>query len=89
MLPELIKNIVAKQEHAVFDRCNLVSLADYSVVYEVLYFINIADYKIFLTIQQNIYLEILQAFEDNGIDFAFPGQTFILQHPVEANKNKS
>ncbi|HEY2726240.1 MAG TPA: mechanosensitive ion channel domain-containing protein [Parafilimonas sp.] len=87
-LPLLIKTIINKQQHAQFDRCHFIAFTDFSLSYEILYFIDNADYKMYLDIQQNIYLDILHAFEEKGIDFAFPGQTFILQHPLEANKNK-
>jgi small-conductance mechanosensitive channel len=81
-LPGIIEEIINKQEHVVFDRCHLVALADFSIAYEILYFINSADYKTFMNTQQNIYLEIINAFEKEGIDFAFPGQQFILHHPT-------
>ena len=81
MLPDLIKEIINKQQHARFDRCHLVAFGDFSLSFEVLYFIDNSDYKIYLEIQQNIYFEIMNAFSQQGIDFAFPGQTFILQHP--------
>jgi hypothetical protein len=28
----------------------------------------------------------MDAFSQKGIDFAFPGQTFILQHPLSTDK---
>jgi len=87
-LPKLIESIINKQEHAKLDRCHLIAFGDFSLSYEILYFIDSADYKMYLDIQQNIYLDILNAFEEKGIDFAFPGQTFILQHPADANKPK-
>ncbi len=83
-LPKLIESIINSQEHANFDRCHLTAFGDFSLSYEVLYFIDSSDYKIFLNSQQNIYLAILDAFEEKGIDFAFPGQTFILPHPAAA-----
>ncbi len=85
-LPGIIKEIINKQPHATLDRCHLIALGDFSVTYEILYFIDSSDYKLYLNIQQNIYLEIMDAFIKKGIDFAFPGQTFILQHPLNTDK---
>ena len=87
-LPDLLKEIINKQQHASFDRCHLIAFGDFSLAYEVLYFIDNSDYKIYLDIQQNIYFEIMNAFAVQGIDFAFPGQTFILQHPLNADKKE-
>ena len=81
-LPKLIETIINKQQRAKFDRCHLIAFGDFSLSFEVLYFIDSSDYKIYLDTQQNIYLQIMNAFSESGIDFAFPGQTFILQHPV-------
>jgi small-conductance mechanosensitive channel len=88
-IPELLKEIINKQDHVTFDRCHLIALGDFSLAYEVLYYIDSSDYKLYLNIQQNIYLEVLNAFTSRGIDFAFPGQTFILQHPQNGEKNET
>ena len=87
-MPDMIREIINKHTPATLDRCHLVTLGDFSVTYEILYFIDTSDYKTYLNIQQEVYLEIMKAFTDKGIDFAFPGQTFILQHPLDAQKNK-
>jgi len=85
-IPEIIKQIINKQQHVTFDRCHLIALGDFSLTYEILYFIGSSDYKLYLEIQQNVYFEIINAFSSEGIDFAFPGQTIILQPPFDANK---
>jgi len=85
-IPELVQQIIDAQQHVTFDRCHLVTFGDYSLAFEVLYFIDSSDYKLYLDIQQKVYLDIMNAFTDKGIDFAFPGQTFILQHPLNADK---
>jgi small-conductance mechanosensitive channel len=85
-IPQMIAQIVNKQEHAVLERCHLIALGDFSVVFEILYFIDSSDYKLYLDIQQQVYVQIMDAFIKKGIDFAFPGQTFILQHPSDINK---
>jgi small-conductance mechanosensitive channel len=85
-MPELIKGIISRQPHATLDRCHLIALGDFSLTYEVLFFIDSSDYKTYLDIQQNIFLDIMEAFTQKGIDFAFPGQTFILQHPLNTEK---
>jgi small-conductance mechanosensitive channel len=85
-IPQMIEQIVNKQEHAALERCHLIALGDFSVVFETLYFIDSSDYKLYLDIQQKIFVEIMDAFIKKGIDFAFPGQTFILQHPSNVEK---
>ena len=84
-LPKLIETIINKQQHTKFDRCHLIAFGDFSLSFEIMYFIDSSDYKVYLDTQQNIYFEIMNAFAEQGIDFAFPGQTFILQHPKAPN----
>ena len=85
-IPVLIKEIIEKQQNVTFDRCHLIALSDYSLAFEVLYFIDSSDYKLYLDTQQKIYREILNAFSAKEIDFAFPGQTFALQQPLASVK---
>jgi len=80
-LPQLVESIITKQEHTTFDRCHLVAFGGFGLNYEVLYYIETADYKTYLNIQQNIHLQIIKTFSEQGIDFAFPGQQFMLRHP--------
>jgi small-conductance mechanosensitive channel len=81
-LPGLIQSIISSQEYASFERCHLIAFGDFSLTYEILYHINTADQQTYLNAQHNIYLGIMNEFREQGIDFAFPGQTFILQHPL-------
>ncbi|MFT4154817.1 mechanosensitive ion channel family protein [Parafilimonas sp.] len=81
-IPLFVEQIIKAQPDISFDRCHLVSLGDYSLAFETQYFVESADYMLYLDRQQKIFREILKAFSDKGIDFAFPGQTFILQHPL-------
>ena len=87
-LPQQIEDIIIKQPFTTFNRCHLVNFADFSITFETMYQVKTADFLIYLNTQQNIYLDILNLFREQGIDFAFPGQTFILQHPLDANLKK-
>jgi small-conductance mechanosensitive channel len=81
-LPRLIQDIVQSNQHATHDRSHLVAFGDYGLTFETLYFIDTADYKTYMDIQQKILLDIIQAFTDLKIDFAFPGQGLVLQNTV-------
>ncbi len=43
--------------------------------FETVYYIESPDYNMYMDAQQKIYLEILQAFEKENIEFAYPTQT--------------
>lgn len=74
-IPSIIEEIISKQEHVTFDRTHLKSFGDFSVNYEVVYYIESADYLIYMNKHHEICLNIFERFEEEGIEFAFPTQT--------------
>lgn len=78
-IPTLIKDIITKETETEFDRCHFKSYGDFSLNYEYVYFVDTADYNEYMDIQQRINLAINKAFVDEGIEFAYPTQTIIVQ----------
>ncbi|MCK5793234.1 MAG: mechanosensitive ion channel family protein [Anaerolineales bacterium] len=78
-IPEMIENIISPLEHAEFDRTHFKTLGDFSLNFSVVYHVLDPDYSVYLDIQQTINLEIYQQFEKEGIEFAYPTQTVIVE----------
>lgn len=78
-IPSLIKSIIDPIEHTRFDRCHFTEFADSSLNFELVYYIDTRDYTTALNSQQAINLNIMKAFADRSIDFAFPSQTLYLE----------
>ena len=78
-IPEIIKNIIDPMENVDFDRAHFASYGDFSLNYEIVYFVKTGDYYVYMDTQQKINLDIFKAFEDEGIEFAFPTQTVFLE----------
>lgn len=76
-IPEMIKGIILQNENVRFDRAHFASYKDWSLRFEVVYFVLSADYNIYMDIQQEINLKLYQAFEEEEIPFAFPTQKTI------------
>ncbi len=74
-IPDIVKNIIAKNESAQFDRGHFQSFGDSSLKFEFVYFILTPDYVVYMDVQQNINLEIYEEFDKRGIEFAYPTQT--------------
>lgn len=74
-IPEIIKNIIESNEDVVFDRSHFSGFGDFSFNFETVYFILSPDYALYMNRQQNIYNDILTAFENESIEFAYPTQT--------------
>jgi small-conductance mechanosensitive channel len=84
LIPTMIQKIIEAQEETRFDRAHFASYGDFSLNFEIVYYVLSADYNRYMDIQQAINLAIFKAFEDTGIEFAFPTQTLYLANPVEA-----
>lgn len=74
-IPGIIKSIIDATENATFDRSHFSAFGDFSMNFETVYYIESPDYNIYMDAQQNVYLELLQTFEKENIDFAYPTQT--------------
>jgi len=78
-IPGIIEKAIKAQSIAAFDRSHLSSFGDFSINFETVYFIETPDYLAFMNAQQEIYQAIFEAFEKEGIDFAYPTQTLFLE----------
>ena len=74
-IPQIVKNIIESIDKTVFDRAHFSQFADYSLVYEVVYYVMSSDYNVYMDVQQEINFALKRKFEDKGIEFAFPTQT--------------
>ncbi len=61
------------------DRVHLVELADSSKKFEIVYYILSQDYKLYLDQNEQLLMKIIEAFEKEKIDFAFPTHTVHMQ----------
>jgi small-conductance mechanosensitive channel len=79
-IPSIIKDIISSQELATFDRAHFAKFGSYSLDFEIVYFIESADYVPYMDTQQAIYLGIFKAFADEKIEFAYPTQTVMVDN---------
>ncbi len=72
VIPGLVQDIVMKQPKVRFDRCHLLSLGDWALRYEVVFFMTVTDYNIYADVQQAINIEIVEKMRELDVEFAFP-----------------
>lgn len=80
-IPEIIKDIIdpKKLEYVYkLDRVHFIEFGDFSLNFEVVYYMNTKDYTKYRDTQQEINFKIMEAFEKEGIEFAYPTQTIFL-----------
>jgi len=78
-IPEVIKEIISRESLAEFDRAHFKEYGDFSLNYEVVYYISSGDYTEYMDSHQKINFAIKDAFEEMGIEFAYPTQTIFLK----------
>jgi small-conductance mechanosensitive channel len=74
-IPALLAGIVKAQPQVSFDRAHFVGLGQSSLNFEVVYIVNTPDHAVHMDVQQEIYFQLVKAFAEQGIEFAFPTQT--------------
>lgn len=77
-IPDTIKKIILNKENVKFDRAHFKEFSVSALNFEIVYYVTCSDYNIYMDIQQAINLEILEWFDKNGIQFAYPSQTLYL-----------
>lgn len=77
-IPEIIKNIITKNKGVEFGRCHFANYGDFSLNFEIVYFVNSNDHKEYMDVQQKINLEIFKTFQKEKIEFAYPTQTVLV-----------
>lgn len=78
-IPDLLKRIIQQEELARFDRVHFVEFGDFSLNFEISFYVKTPDYKTFLDIQEKILFKIREVFQKEGIEFAYPTQTLYLK----------
>ncbi len=78
-IPDLTKRIVDNVEKATFDRCHFKTYGPYSLDFELVYYVESADYVDYMDINQAINMDIYEVFTKENINFAFPTQTVFVQ----------
>jgi len=79
-IPALLKKIVEDND-AVFVRCGFVGFGDSSINFELDFDIMSSDYDVVYQGRHIIGLAILQAFNEEGLEFAYPTQTTFTAAP--------
>jgi len=78
-IPATVRDILESQPNVRFDRCHFRSFGDSALDFEVVYFLMVPDYNVYMDVQQAANLAIMRAFEEQGIGFAYPTQTLYLR----------
>jgi len=89
-IPGIVREAVEAQgaDKARFDRSHMAAYGDFAIVFETVYYVLSPDYGLHMDLQQDVFLRVHEAFEERGIEFAYPTQTLFVARtgaePMEA-----
>jgi small-conductance mechanosensitive channel len=84
-IPEIIARIIKKTELTELDRVHFRDFGDFSLDFEVVYYISTGDYNKYMDIQQQINYGILEEFEKEKIEMAYPTQKIFYVNEKDAS----
>lgn len=84
----MLREIVESQHNVRFDRAHFQRFGDFSLVFEVVYFVLVPEHAVMMDTQQRINLAISRRFAAEGISFAYPTQRLLLQRLPAAEKEE-
>jgi small-conductance mechanosensitive channel len=77
-IPILVKGIIEPFDHVDFSRVHFKEFGQFSLNFEIVYTVKSPDYAKYLDTQQAINFAILETFEKEHIELAYPTQTIFL-----------
>ncbi len=78
-IPGMIQEIIEVQEQVRFDRAHFSTFGDFSLNFQIVYWVLDRDYALYMGIQQEINLALYRKFEEEKIEFAYPTQTLFVE----------
>ena len=79
-IPALLREIIESQGGVDFDRAHFKQFGDSSLDFEIVYYVNSADFNTYMDLQQEFNLQIYQKFGERGISIAFPTRTLYVRN---------
>ncbi len=81
-IPGIVRQAIEAQNVTRFDRAHFFKFGDSSLDFEVVYYINSADYNTYMNTQQAINLTLMREFSKRNIEFAYPTRSLYVEAPV-------
>lgn len=78
-IPSMVKRIVEAHTDTRFDRAHFKAFAEFSLEFEVVFYVLSPDYTMYMDKQEGINLQIYELFEKEGISFALPTRRLFME----------
>lgn len=90
-IPHIVEEIITSIGNTRFDRAHFASYGEFSLNFEVVYYVLSSSYALYMDVQQEINLAILEEFQKRGIEFAYPTHMVYVSEaaPVDVSEEKT
>ncbi|MFZ4712113.1 MAG: mechanosensitive ion channel family protein [Bacteriovoracaceae bacterium] len=78
-IPELCRKLISQMETCTFERCHFRNLGQYSLMFELVFWVEHKEHPVQLNCTQEFLLKLKGELEKKSISFAYPTQTIYLQ----------
>lgn len=78
-IPAILKEIIGSQTGTRFDRAHFQKFGDWSLDFAIVYIVTNPDYNFYMDVQQAINHAIYERFAAEGIAFAYPTKTILME----------
>lgn len=82
-IPRVLEEIIRSDGRVEFDRAHFKALGEYWLEFEVVYHVNNPDFNIYMDIQQEYNLQVLERLYEMDVEIAFPSKTIYIQNNEE------
>jgi len=79
-IPQILADIIKSIPDTELNRAHFSSFGEYSLRFDVVYYVLTSNYIKYMDIQQEINLKIIDEFSKRGIEFSYPTQTLYLRN---------
>lgn len=89
LIPKIISDAILANEKTMVDRSHLQGFGDSSINFETIYFVESAEYNVYMDINQAVCMQVLQQFRQLGIEIAYPTRTLFIENSSVPEVGKS
>lgn len=83
-IPEAVREAIEGREDVRFDRAHLQRISDGALDFEVVYVVERTDYKFYMDLQQDIYLQLIGRLQAMSVEFAAPKTVLAMPEAAKA-----
>jgi small-conductance mechanosensitive channel len=84
IIPLIVREIIDNLQDITLDRVHFNLLGDFSLNFEIVYYVETPDFYRYMDLQQAINLELVRRFAEEEIEFAYPTQTVLMEKTNQA-----